>query len=173
MSERKKGQPLKEALAAPLRPQEDMGEAGQAEKKSASKPDDYEESASSVLLGKRLGNGEGAQKLAVVFFLADYDDDLALFLADVGAIIAGANQITENEGKAKSETDRVILSKAIRLHSVMADTRIDQYIARQLAARESPEGDEVAPDEPGTSAFGHRRRHPGSRRARPRSADDR
>ena len=82
-------------------------------------------------LAKRLGNGEGAQKLAYVFFLVDYDDELAYFLADVGAIIAGADQVVRKKGKLRTEEERVILSKAARLRSVLQENGARKAKVRQ------------------------------------------
>jgi hypothetical protein len=59
---------------------------------SAGEPSPGEKNPAAIF-AEHLGTGEGAQKLAYVFFLADYDDELAYFLADVGAIIAGAEQV--------------------------------------------------------------------------------
>ena len=76
------------------------------------------EKSSATIFAERLGNGEGAQKLAYVFFLADYDDELAYFLADVGAIIAGADQIVRKKGK-RTEEERALVSQATRLRTVL------------------------------------------------------
>ena len=90
-----------------------------------------------TIFAERLGNGEGAQKLAYVFLLADYDDELAYFLADVGAIIAGAEQVVKKKGKRTTEEERVILSKAERLRSVLQENGIDRSIEQALDARKA------------------------------------
>ncbi len=84
-----------------------------------------------------LGNGEGMRKLCYVLGLSDYDDGRALLLADVGAILGGADALAEKPGAELTEDDRVILSRAIRLRAVLEDEGVDRFIARAVAEREA------------------------------------
>ena len=70
--------------------------------------------------------------MAYVFFLAGYDDELAYLLADLGAIIAVADQVMRKKGKLRTEEDRILLSKAIRLRSVLEKNDIDRSIVRAI-----------------------------------------
>ncbi len=94
-----------------------------------------------------LGGGEGMQKLCYVLFLARYDDGLALRLADMGAILNAGTILTKDGRTAATTKERLLLTKAARLESVLSQDEIDQYIVRRMDER-----CDAGPAEPPTAA---------------------
>ena len=85
-----------------------------------------------------LGNGEGMQKLCYVLFLSHYDDELAFKLADMGAFLSVARSLTKDGGKAESIEEKLLLSKAARLESVLCQDEIDLAIVRAGMENKEP-----------------------------------
>jgi len=77
-----------------------------------------------------LGDGEGMQKLCYVLWLAHYDDELALKLADVGAFLNAGRILTTDDRKPGTKEEKLLLSKAARLESVLCQDEIDLFLVR-------------------------------------------
>lgn len=90
-------------------------------------------------LVERLGGGPGAQTLVSFMFLLDFDDRLAADLAIIGGTLKIAYRIIAS-GKATSQKERELVSKAVRLLAALLDDGPDTYVARKLA----DEGEERA-----------------------------
>jgi len=77
-----------------------------------------------------LGGGEGMQKLCYVLWLAHYDDELALKLADMGAFLNAGRILTADGRIAETKEEMLLLSKAARLESVFCQDEIDLFLVR-------------------------------------------
>jgi len=90
-----------------------------------------------------LGDGEGMQKLCYVLCLAHFDDELALKLADMGAFLNAGQILTADGRTPETPQEKVLLSKATRLESVLCQDDVDEFLVR-MADHPTEEDRELA-----------------------------
>ncbi len=92
------------------------------------------EEGSSKRLVLSLPDSIGARCLASLLHLSDFTPDLAYDLAVFGEILEDAYALVQDEEYvAETREERITISKAVRLHTVIFDDGPDRYVAKHLA----------------------------------------